>query len=976
MIAFTKFPIREAHRRSNKIGRPRAIFTALTLAFVAVPVVVQTPTARAAAPIIVNTLADTSAPCGAVSCNLRGAIDKANTDPGPDVIQFSVDGTIVLDASLGFPYPGLPFVSDTTITGINHNITIDGNNQSRIFIASNSTFEYLTLKNGFGTGPGGSGAALAVNSASDLPAFPGGGTVNVRHCTFTGNHSRENSRAHGGAIYNNAGNLNVTDSTFTGNYSYSGAGAIYSLRGTLTVDSSVFDSNFSHIVSSFGKPLPGGAIGGDGTVTISRTLFNNNSAVAGGAIGLSGTLTVETSTFTNNNALGINGADVNPIELIGGFRGGGAIATSGPATVVNSTFVANSATDGGAISNIVGLLTVSSSTFSDNVATLGTGYGGAIFTSVNTSPIVTALKNSLFQRSVLAGTQIGNCSLPGVGGIGGFQISDGGGNVSDDASCGFLLPSSLSNTIPKLSALANNGGPTQTMALLADSPALRRAVGTCPATDQRGAVRRTLGCDSGAYEIRTPNAKPAYAGADVLSSTSLRVRWTDNASDETGYFVYRYANGVSTPVPGCPTTTPNITSCVDTGLAPDTMYLYYVYAWIAGGGYTTPPSFLVARTPANTPTPPSLVSAVATGPTSARVSWIDNSTNETGFKVYRYNGSAYVAQTTVGPNITEAAITDPTMNTGTYQVFLVTALHPTGEIYADTYIYSNALTGTAGTLSSPTNIKAAAVSGTTATITWADNATNETGYVIYRSTATNTTMVNCPTTTPNLQTCTDSGLTPGTFYSYTVYPWASGAYGYNGTTLTVHTPRPLPAATVTDAYGTPTPGDITLHWVDNATDEQGYRIRAYAPNGTYNTYAVPPNTTSYTVHSQNPATQPVFVIETYRGTDSVFSQYIWAQPTGVTTTLGAISGTSAWCVSTYGAGWTPARIGPDWAHALACVNPGPPPNYTYTTWVPTATQPLDLDAVCAQLYGAGALAYLPWERFNDPFASDYYACVR
>jgi hypothetical protein len=51
---------------------------------------------------------------------------------------------------------------------------------------------------------------------------------------------------------------------------------------------------------------------------------------------------------------------------------------------------------------------------------------------------------------------------------------------------------------PKLGPLADNGGPTKTMALLAGSPAIGGGAG-CPSTDQRGEPRKGA-CDIGAYQ--------------------------------------------------------------------------------------------------------------------------------------------------------------------------------------------------------------------------------------------------------------------------------------------------------------------------------------------------------------------------------------------------------------------------------------------------------------------------------------------
>jgi hypothetical protein len=51
---------------------------------------------------------------------------------------------------------------------------------------------------------------------------------------------------------------------------------------------------------------------------------------------------------------------------------------------------------------------------------------------------------------------------------------------------------------PLLDPLADNGGPTETMALRAGSPAIDLGSG-CPPRDQRGVPRAGV-CDSGAYE--------------------------------------------------------------------------------------------------------------------------------------------------------------------------------------------------------------------------------------------------------------------------------------------------------------------------------------------------------------------------------------------------------------------------------------------------------------------------------------------
>ena len=95
------------------------------------------------------------------------------------------------------------------------------------------------------------------------------------------------------------------------------------------------------------------------------------------------------------------------------------------------------------------------------------------------------LKNTIITNSLFGGR---NCSVP---------MTDGGGNLSwPDTTCPGL------NADPLLGPLQDNGGPTQTHALLPGSPAIEAALlANCPATDQRGVSRpQGAGCDIGAYE--------------------------------------------------------------------------------------------------------------------------------------------------------------------------------------------------------------------------------------------------------------------------------------------------------------------------------------------------------------------------------------------------------------------------------------------------------------------------------------------
>jgi hypothetical protein len=251
------------------------------------------------------------------------------------------------------------------------------------------------------------------------------------------------------------------------------------------------------------------ATGGDGVdrgITAALSASGNGGALAN----QSGDLEIQNSAFTFNQANGGPVTYVPPWGAGGGTGSGGGIysSSSGALVLINCTLAANGANGGaGGHDDFNGQ------------APGGSAYGGALFVGGGRASVanLTFGTNSV-EPGVLGspealGASISNVkatitltntvlacasSQTNVSGA----IMDGGHNISSDASAAFTLPTSRDNTDPMLGPLADNGGPTPTMALLPGSPA--RDAGddsVCPATDQRG-IRRPQGaaCDIGAFE--------------------------------------------------------------------------------------------------------------------------------------------------------------------------------------------------------------------------------------------------------------------------------------------------------------------------------------------------------------------------------------------------------------------------------------------------------------------------------------------
>jgi CSLREA domain-containing protein len=257
----------------------------------------------------------------------------------------------------------------------------------------------------------------------------------------------------------------------------------------------------------------GGGVLNAGSLDVNNSTFSGNSAgESGGAIYSGGQrnalLSVNSSTFSGNSAGESGGAIYN-----GDGRGIGA-------SVINSTFSGNRAGAGGGIYNSGSSpLGVNYSTFSENIASSSVdGLGSAVF---NEGPAGTTLSSTI----LAGGPSGGNC--------GGGGITDGAFNISDDPTCFFTAQGSRNSTDPLLDpgGLKNNGGPTQTIALVSGGPAVdtippaTNGCSTDVKDDQRG-VDRPQGprCDVGAFELASQQGseqctRTGGQGRDVMLGT-------------------------------------------------------------------------------------------------------------------------------------------------------------------------------------------------------------------------------------------------------------------------------------------------------------------------------------------------------------------------------------------------------------------------------------------------------------------------
>jgi hypothetical protein len=281
----------------------------------------------------------------------------------------------------------------------------------------------------------------------------------------------------GGGGIHNIGIVELHGMTIAGNDGGIDGGGIFN-QGTLRVERSRIIDNFANST--------GAGIDSGGTAVITDSIIAGNfadfGAGGGGGINNFGTMFVTASTINNNAS----------VDWGGGIGNGGALE------LTNVTVSGNSAgkEGGGLWNHPLGNAVLRNATITNNNG----GAGGGIFAFAGGFPGQVSLINT-----IVAGNDPQDCN-------GSRPVVALGHNLDSDGTCGLSGPGDLSGVDPLIGPLADNGGPTQTHALLAGSPAIDGGENSaCPPNDQRLVGRPQDGngdgilvCDIGAFEVFIP----------------------------------------------------------------------------------------------------------------------------------------------------------------------------------------------------------------------------------------------------------------------------------------------------------------------------------------------------------------------------------------------------------------------------------------------------------------------------------------
>ena len=248
-----------------------------------------------------------------------------------------------------------------------------------------------------------------------------------------------------------------------------------------------------------------------------------------------------------------------------------------------------------------------------------------------------------------------------------------------------------------------------------------------------------------------------------------------------------------------------------------------------------------------------------------QVHWADNSVTETDFQVQRStDGITWTTVGTVPQPLTgnghgDRVFTDPTSRATTVYQYRVVARNTVGYGGQFPSVTAQSVSATAGVNApaAPTGLAAVLRPGPQVLLTWADRSSNESGFVVERSTD-GSTWTQIGTVGANTRTYTDTTGVTGTTYVYRVGATNLAGTTYGTTaTATVTTGLTPTVASVSAVLTGTTTERITLRWSD-VLGETAYRVQVSANGVTAaGTGTLAADTTTWT--SGSLARQPWFV---------------------------------------------------------------------------------------------------------------------
>ena len=310
--------------------------------------------------------------------------------------------------------------------------------------------------------------------------------------------------------------------------------------------------------------------------------------------------------------------------------------------------------------------------------------------------------------------------------------------------------------------------------------------------------------------IRQAPTSPTNLTAAAISGTQINLSWTASTDNVgvTGYLIERCQGAGCSTFAQIAAPAGTGTTYSDTGLTAGTSYSYRVRATDAASNLSGYSNTASTTTQADTqaPTSPTNLTAAAISGTQINLSWTASTDNVgvTGYLIERCQGAGCSTFAQIAaPAGTGTTYNDTGLTAGTSYSYRVRATDAASNLSGYSNTASTATQADSQAPTSPTNLTAAAISGTQINLSWTASTDNVgvTGYLIERCQGAGcSTFAQIAAPAGTGTTYSDTGLTAGTSYSYRVRATdaASNLSAYSAI-ATASTPNP--GSTFTAGYG-------------------------------------------------------------------------------------------------------------------------------------------------------------------------------
>ena len=348
--------------------------------------------------------------------------------------------------------------------------------------------------------------------------------------------------------------------------------------------------------------------------------------------------------------------------------------------------------------------------------------------------------------------------------------------------------------------------------------------------------------DDGYGHTLQRQAKITVSGANSSAPTNLKITsnqaekiglsWKDNSGIETSFRVMRAREDIPDWFIEVGTVNANVATFDDNTIEPKTQYRYRVCAYNADGD-SAYSNVVQVTTQDSAPDAPSQLAATVVSSTKISLSWVDNSSNESGFKLQRSLDAGFNNPVTIALAADTMGYDDTGLLPNTIYYYRIYTFNNIGNS-----AYSNTASAATpeNTPVAPSDLTAVAIASNHIDLNWRDNSQAEDGFKLEKSTYANFSDKIIIRLNANTTSYVDMQCNSNTKYHYRIYAYNNKGDSAYSNVVFATTPEDLPLAPTGLTATAVSMNQVDLQWSDNSNNETSFNI--YRRTGTSGSFTL------------------------------------------------------------------------------------------------------------------------------------------